>query len=85
MCNASVGDISLGYPWVTDAVRTRVKIRQEILDALREFPKTVQGVANAVNCHYNTADRHLTGLEELGKVEAFEQNEKEFWRVVDDA
>lgn len=43
--------------------RAKVELKQEIVDALKEFPMTTHGVSRYVNCHYNTAKDRLEELE----------------------
>lgn len=49
--------------------RSKVQLKKEIIDALKEFPMTTHGVSRYVNCHYNTAKKRLEELEKDGVVE----------------
>ncbi|AOV94464.1 hypothetical protein AQV86_00890 [Nanohaloarchaea archaeon SG9] len=52
--------------------RSKVKLKEEIVEGLEKFPMTTHGVSRYVNCHYNTAEKRLEELEEDGVIEKLE-------------
>lgn len=57
--------------------RSRVKLKEEIVDGLNKFPMTTHGVARYINSHYDTAQNRLQELKEDGVV--IQDGEK--WRI----
>ena len=54
-------------------VRTENQIQEEIIQTLREFPKSTYGVAKAINCDKRTARRNLEKLAELNRIKVYKQ------------
>jgi predicted transcriptional regulator len=59
--------------------RTRVEIKDEIVDELENYPKTTHGVATAINSHYDTAKKNLEELQDDGIV--IQEGDEEKWRL----
>jgi predicted transcriptional regulator len=57
--------------------RSKVELKNEIVDGLEKFPMTTHGVSRHINADYKTAERRLEELKEDGVV--VEDGEK--WRL----
>ena len=60
--------------------RSKVKIKQEIIEGLEKFPMTTHGVSRYVNCHYNTAKNRLNELQNDGVLE----HQEDKWRIINE-
>lgn len=58
--------------------RSKVQLKEEIVDGLEKFPMTTHGVSRYVNCHYNTAKNRLEELEADGVID--QNGEK--WEII---
>jgi predicted transcriptional regulator len=48
--------------------RSKVELKNEIVDGLEKFPMTTHGVSRHINADYKTAERRLEELKEDGVI-----------------